>query len=237
MLHKHYPKHAGFCGSFFLDLPALLEQAERHIHNDNMNIVEYLRRRLHDYYVTHCIEQNICKIFVMLREILHRLLTILECYNELCDFNFDGDNTSEISSNLSCWEESTHEPGRPRINFSQDTLVGLCNLHNSWSIISRQTGVSYRTLLRRRHEYGFQVANRVGPRNTYTEISEEQLCNAVRDILGTIPDAGETYVIGALRSRGIHIQRWRVHNAIQTVDPISRALRRTFAVVRRVYNV
>ncbi len=85
MLHKHYPKHAGFCGSFFLDLPALLEQAERHIHNDNMNIVEYLRRRLYDYYtalsiiVTHCIEQNICnEVIVMLREILHRLLTSLE---------------------------------------------------------------------------------------------------------------------------------------------------------------
>lgn len=92
-------------------------------------------------------------------------------------------------------------------------------------------------LLRRRREYGLQVANTVGPRNTYTEIGEEQLCNAVRDILGTIPDAGETYVIGALRSRGIHIQRWRVRNAIQAVDHISRALRRTFAVVRRVYNV
>lgn len=26
--------------AFLLDLPALLEQAERHIHNDNMNIVE-----------------------------------------------------------------------------------------------------------------------------------------------------------------------------------------------------
>ncbi len=107
---------------FFLDLPALLEQAERHIHNDHMNIVEYLRRRLHDCYtalsiivtiitslqifcsiqcVTHCIEQNICnEVIVMLREILHRLLTSLERYNELCDFNFDGDNTSEISSNL-----------------------------------------------------------------------------------------------------------------------------------------
>ncbi|CAB3983374.1 uncharacterized protein LOC110059588 [Paramuricea clavata] len=154
--------------AFLLDLPALLEQAERHIHNDNMNIVEYLKRRLHDYYTA---------------------------------------------------------------------LMDLYNLHNSWSIVSRQTGVSYRTLLRRRREYGLQVANTVGPRNTYTEIGEEQLCNAVRDILRTIPDAGETYVIGALRSRGIHIQRWRVRNAIQTVDPISRALRRTFAVVRRVYNV
>jgi hypothetical protein len=230
--------------AFLLDLPALLEQAERHIHNDNMNIVEYLRRRLHDYYtalsiiVMHCIEQNICnEIVLMLREILHRLFASLERYNELCDFNFDGDDASEISSNLSFSEERTHEPGRPRINVSPDTLVDLYNLHNSWSIVSRQTGLSYRTLLRRRREYGLQVANTVGPRNTYTEIGEEQLCNAVRDILRTIPDAGETYVIGALRSRGIHIQRWRVRNAIQTVDPISRALRRTFAVVRRVYNV
>ena len=50
-----------------------------------------------------------------------------------------------------------------------------------------------------------------------------------------VPDAGETYVIGAIRSRDINIQRWRVRNAIQTVDPLSRVLRRTFAVVRRVY--
>ena len=52
-----------------------------------------------------------------------------------------------------------------------------------------------------------------------------------------MPDAGET-IIGAIRSRGIIVQRWRIRQAIQTVDPISRALRRTFAVVvRRVYNV
>lgn len=161
--------------AFLLDLPALLEQAERHIHNDNMNIVEYLRRRLHDYYtalsiiVMHCIEQNICnEIVLMLREILHRLFASLERYNELCDFNFDGDDASEISSNLSFSEERTHEPGRPRINVSPDTLVDLYNLHNSWSIVSRQTGLSYRTLLRRRREYGLQVANTVGPRNTYS---------------------------------------------------------------------
>lgn len=52
-----------------------------------------------------------------------------------------------------------------------------------------------------------------------------------------MPDAGETYIIGAIRSRGMIVQRWRIRQAIQTVDPISRALRRTFAVVRRVYNV
>ena len=52
-----------------------------------------------------------------------------------------------------------------------------------------------------------------------------------------MPDARETYIIGAIRSRGIIVQRWRIRQGIQTLDPISRALRRTLAVVRRVYNV
>ena len=41
----------------------------------------------------------------------------------------------------------------------------------------------------------------------------------------------------SLRSRAIHVKMWRVRSAIQIVDPISRALRHTFAVVRRIYNV
>ena len=68
-------------------------------------------------------------------------------------------------------------------------------------------------------------------------LSDDDLCNVVREVLQNMPDAGETYIIGAIRSRGMIVQRWRIRQAIQTVDPISRALRRTFAVVRRVYNV
>ena len=52
-----------------------------------------------------------------------------------------------------------------------------------------------------------------------------------------LPDAGETFVQGALRQRNIHVQRWRVRNTIQLVDPLSRAVRRSVAILRRVYNV
>ena len=111
MLHKYDAKNmADTVEAFFLDLPALLQQAERHIYNDNMNVIEYLRRGLHDYYttlntiVTHCIDQNICnELIVMLREILHRLFASLERYNELCDFNFDGDNALEIRHVYCFW--------------------------------------------------------------------------------------------------------------------------------------
>ena len=81
---------------------------------------------------------------------------------------------------------------------------------------------------------GGTIANGVGPRNTYSDIADDDLCSLFRECLQNMPDAGETYIIGAIRSRGIIVQRWRIRQAIQTVDRISRALRRTFAVVRRV---
>ena len=102
---------------------------------------------------------------------------------------------------------------------------------------SRETGVSYRTLLRRRNEYGMPVSNTRSPRNTYTHISEHELCNVVREVLSMLPNAGETFVLGALRRRDIHVQRWRVRNAICVVDLISRAMRRSVAILRRAYNV
>ena len=52
-----------------------------------------------------------------------------------------------------------------------------------------------------------------------------------------MPNAGETYIIGSLRSRGMCVQRWRTREANFTVDPVSRALRQCQAVVRRTYNV
>ena len=111
------------------------------------------------------------------------------------------------------------------------------NIHYAWSAVSCETGVSYRTILQRRHEFGLPIANRVGSRNTSSDIADDDLCSLVRECLQNMPDAGETYIIEAIRIRGVIVQRWRIRQAIQTVDRISRALRRTFAVVRRVYNV
>ena len=76
-----------------------------------------------------------------------------------------------------------------------------------------------------------------GPRTTYTNFSENDLCNIVRDVLEILPNAGEIFVLGALRQRGIHVQRWRVCDAIHHVDPLTRAMRRSVAILRRAYNV
>ena len=229
---------------FLRDLITISEQAQRHLHTDNLNIVENLRRRLDDCHNTvqiilmYCIEHDVCvEVLYMLREIHNRLAVFLGHYNEICDRNVVENEHIQLSQPLIFEAQQTHEPGRPILNIPEDTLRELHDIHNSWSSVARLTGVSYRTLLRRRQQYGLEIANTVGPRITYTDLDDEQLCAIVRDILQLMPDAGETYVIGSIKSRGINIQRWRVRNAIQIVDPVSRALRCTLAVVRRVYNV
>ena len=89
----------------------------------------------------------------------------------------------------------------------------------------------------RRHQYQLPVAEIRGPRSSFSEISHENLCDHVRQVLQLLAHAGETYVIGALRGRGIFVQIWRIREAIYNVDPVSRALRRERAVTRRSYNI
>lgn len=45
------------------------------------------------------------------------------------------------------------------------------------------------------------------------------------------------HVRGSLRSRGLHIQRWKVRQILQEIDPIGRRLCRSQGIRRRIYHV
>ena len=81
------------------------------------------------------------------------------------------------------------------------------------------------------------TSDRTGSPSTYKTISDERLCSVVREVLEILSDADETYIIGACRQHNIFVQRQRISNAINTVNPVSRALRRSICVIRRVYSV
>ena len=49
----------------------------------------------------------------------------------------------------------------------------------------------------------------------------------MRKILEILPDAGVIYIIGACRQRNTFVQRQRIRRAINTVDSVNRALRRS----------
>ena len=130
--------------SFLQQLPHLIQQAERHVHNDNLNIIEYLRRRLNDsstalrIIVMHCIEQDICnEVVIMLREVFERVSASLEHYNELCEHSHGDQELQANCLNFRFYEEDSHRPGRPRVDVPRDVLVNFYSVHNSWNIISR----------------------------------------------------------------------------------------------------
>ena len=223
-------------------IPGFVEEANRHLHSDDINTIEYIRRRLEDYCFAvrgineTCVEHGCCvNVSSDLQVIYGRLCSLLVQFNDICaSFEDDGDT---VSVRFTCSRVHTNSSGRPRFDIPADLISNLHDIHGVWQTVARESGVSYRTVLRRRHEYGLPVENTVGPRESYSNISHDDLCDVVREVLAMVPDGGETFVIGALRGRGFRVQRWRVRNAIQTVDPISRLMRRTFCVARRTDNV
>ena len=91
-------------------------------------------------------------------------------------------------------------------------------------------------LERRRNEFDITVSDRTESGSTYTTISDEQLCSVVREILEVLPDVGETYIVGVWSTQ-YFVQRQRIRDAINTVDPVSRAMQRSICIMCRVYSV
>ena len=58
--------------------------------------------------------------------------------------------------------------------------------------------MSYETVLIRRHQYSLVVNETTGPRITYSDIPNGQLCQVVNEVLQIMPNAGETYITGVV---------------------------------------
>eukprot|EP00794_Sanderia_malayensis_P014734 gene14734-16269_t len=173
-----------------------------------------------------------------LEELLTNVSLLLIQLDEVILDNNNSFNANECPNEDSGYAtESSEKFGRQRKLVSKDELLRLFNIHQSWHIVAAEIGVSVKTIYRRRQELGMQISDANGPCTTYTSISQTDLCEAIRDVLRVLPNAGESYVIGACRSRGIFVQRSRIRDAINTIDPVSRALRRTVSIVRRHYSV
>ena len=77
--------------------------------------------------------------------------------------------------------------------------------------------MSARTLRRRRPESGVGV-------HLHDSITDADLDNIVGDILEITPQAGRNLVRGSLQNRGVHVQRRRVVESIQRIDPVTPGL-------------
>jgi hypothetical protein len=89
------------------------------------------------------------------------------------------------------------------------------------------------TLNRRRQEIGMAV----GHEHNFSPLTDNELDILVRGILSITPQSGVGLVQGALRSRGLRIQRRRVLESLRRLDPITSALRQSRRIIRRTYRV
>ncbi|CAH3041319.1 unnamed protein product, partial [Porites lobata] len=77
----------------------------------------------------------------------------------------------------------------------------------------------------------------------YSEISDDELDDIYRRVTGSsstgplTPNIVRRRFIGALRSRGWSIQRWRVSDCLRRMDPVGTALRWRMTIHRRKYYV
>ena len=162
-----------------------------------------------------------------------RLQSLATLYS---DYHYQG-STEELSttqnSQLFILERSGN-PGRPRFEIRQEQIHGLREaLGFRWVDIARMLGMSPRTLNRRRQEFGMPL----GQQHNFSSLSDADLDNIVRSILSVTLQSGVGLVRGALRSRGLRIQRRRVIEALQRLDPVMSVLRQSRRIIRRTYQV
>lgn len=120
--------------------------------------------------------------------------------------------------------------GRPRYDLTAEQIELCLGLGLNWQGIASLFGIGRRTLYRHRQRLDV-------PPLQHTQLSRENLLSNIRHILERTPNAGETYVRASLRHMGLHIQRRRVREALQAIDPIGRCVRHRQAIRRRTYNV
>ena len=128
--------------------------------------------------------------------------------------------------------EAPEGRGRPKLLIPKEQLEGLRSLGFSWMSISKMLGVSEKTIRRRREAYGIPSTH-----EQFMATTDAQVDNLVRSALHESPNSGERMIMGFLRGKGVHVQRWRIRKSIWRIDPVNRALRRRTITQRRVYSV
>lgn len=110
---------------------------------------------------------------------------------------------------FSCLRGESSQWGRPRYHLPENTLLDLHQIQRRWRVVAESMGVSYRTLLRWRHEYMYCLSldSTRGPSSIYTEITQNDLSYVIWEVLQILPNAGESFLFLVLSDKEIFMSR------------------------------
>ena len=219
---------------------------------DNVSwIVDLLRRIARDmalYSDGRCIPEDTLDSFEMSLELAYHELLVLETTAQLSTPQREacGLVSSAITSLRTVREESTRSRysrpfnaalidsgsvGRPSFTIPYSQLRFLIENQFTTPQIAEIMGTSVRTIQRKMSEYGLSI------REQFSTIPDQQLDDLVMSIQQQFPMCGNQQMRGHLRSRGFHIQQYRVRESQRRVDPEGTILRRLTGMHRRNYSV
>ena len=119
--------------------------------------------------------------------------------------------------------------GRPRSKFTQEQIQMLRQRLGFWWVdIATILEISSPTLHRCHQEFGMQVVKNYN----FSSISSDEHDRLVREILMATPWSGLHLIIGALRSRGIDVQRRRVIKTLHRLYPATSVLCQSRTIIR-----
>eukprot|EP00112_Aurelia_sp_Birch-Aquarium-sp1_P023908 Seg732.10 transcript_id=Seg732.10/GoldUCD/mRNA.D3Y31 product="52 kDa repressor of the inhibitor of the protein kinase" protein_id=Seg732.10/GoldUCD/D3Y31 len=122
--------------------------------------------------------------------------------------------------------------GRPKLELCEDQLLFLRGFGFTWVQIQSLLGVSRSTVFRRKEELGMSENTDAGP-----YANDEDLQEAMLEIMALNPNIGQRRMMGALRGKGLQVQQRRLREMMRMMDPEGTALRWFGIIYRRTYSV
>jgi len=109
-------------------------------------------------------------------------------------------------NDLVCRSQRTYTgtKGQPKFDVAKGQMEFLKDMHFSWEKIAVLLGISTKTLSRRRKEL------QINDEESFHSLTDEELVTIMQEIMNVTPGIGQMRMLGALKSRGIPVQRWRV---------------------------
>ena len=120
--------------------------------------------------------------------------------------------------------------GRPRIVINVEYVELLRSCGYTWNEVADALQVSRSTIWRRLKEAGIHLQR-------YSDISDHELDSIVERFQRENPNYGQQFLLGHLKAQGIYVQRHRLREYVQRIDPIRRHLRWQEAISRCTYCV
>lgn len=123
--------------------------------------------------------------------------------------------------------------GRPKFDIPSEQLQYLVDNGFKATDIAKMLCISEKTVYRRLAEHGMSV------RDSYANLTEQELDDIVKDILHDFPNSGYKSMRGHLLSRGHKVQENRIREAMRRTNPEGTVVRALQIRVthRRSYNV